>query len=135
MGYGQRLRIHSVLSHQQPPCQTLLDIVQPITRGCLRNLHSLNYGIAAQHQLQLWGGSQSVLQSCNLYSKPIPRDLDYRLKRASAKANGRWCSYKALIPHDPSFSGLSIFHYDYKRNQTSIREIREFYLSTPFVKD
>jgi hypothetical protein len=109
--------------------------VQPITRGCLRNLHSLNYRIAAQHQLKMRSGFQSVLQSCDLYTKPIPRDLYHRLKWAPAQANGRGCSDKALIANYARFGGLSIFHYDYKRNQTSIREIRKFYLSTPLVKD
>src|SRR5271157_2033407 len=135
MGDGQRLRIHSVLSHEQPPHKALLNAVQPITGGGLCNLHSLNYCIAAQHQLQVRSGFQSVLQSCDLYPKPIPRDLYHRLKRAPAQANRRWGSCKALIANYASFGGLSIFHYDYKRNQTSIRKIRRFYLSTPLVKD
>src|SRR5580704_4064137 len=109
--------------------------MKPITRGGLCNLHSLNYGIAAQHQLQVWSGFQSVLQSCDLYPKPIPRDLYHRLKRAPAQANGRRRSDKALIADYAGFDGLSIFHYDDKRNQTSIREIREFHLSTSFVKN
>jgi len=109
--------------------------MQPITRGCLCNLHSLNYCIAAQHQLQVWSGFQSVLQSCDRYPKPIPRDLYHRLKRAPTQANRRRCSCKALIANYAGFGGPSIFHYDYKRNQTSIREIHKFQLSTPLVKD
>jgi hypothetical protein len=109
--------------------------VQPITRGCLCNLHTPNYCIAAQQQLQIWSGFQSVLQSCDLYPKPIPRDLYHRPQRAPAQANNRRCSCKALIANYASFGGLSIFHYDYKRNQTSIREIGKFQLPTRLVKD
>jgi hypothetical protein len=100
--------------------------VQPITRRCLCNLHTLNCGIAAQHQLKVGSGLQSVLQSSDLYPKPVPRDLYHRLKRAPAQANSRQCSRKALISNYASFGRPSIFHYGYKRNQTSIREIRKF---------
>jgi hypothetical protein len=109
--------------------------VQPITRGCLCNLHTPNYGIAAQHQLKVWSGFQSVLQSSDLDPKTIPRDLYHRLKRGPAQANCRRCSCKALIANDAGFGGLSIFHYDYKRHQTSIREICKFQLSARLVKD
>jgi hypothetical protein len=109
--------------------------MQPITRGCLCNLHSPNYCIAAQHQLKVWSGFQSVLQSSNLYPKPISRDLYHRLKRAPAEANSRQCSCKALISDYASLGCFPIYHYDYKRNQTSIREIRKIYLSTRLVKD
>jgi len=109
--------------------------VQPITRGCLCNLHTPNCGIAAQNQLKAWSGFQSVLQSSDLYPEPISRDLYHRLKRAPAQANSRQCSCKALISNYASFGRFSIFHYDHKRNQTSIREIRKFQLSTRLVKD
>ena len=75
------------------------------------------------------------MQSSDLYPEPISRDLYHRLKRAPAQANSRQCSCKALIPNDARFGRFSIFHYDYKRNQTSIGEIRKFQLSTRFVKD
>jgi hypothetical protein len=113
----------------------VLNIVQPITRGCLCNLHSLNYCIPTQHQLQVRSGFQSALQSSDLYPKPIPRDLYHRPHRAPAQANRRRCSCKAFIANDAGFGGFSIFHYDYKRNQTSVREIRKFQLSTRLVKD
>src|ERR1700719_251478 len=82
-----------------------------------------------------WSRLQSVLQSSDLYPKPIPRDLYHRLKRAPAQANRRRCSCKTLIANDAGFGGLSIIHDDYKRNQTSIREISEVQLSTRLVKD
>ncbi len=109
--------------------------MQPITCGRLCNLHSLNYCIAAQHQLQVWGGFQSALQSYDFDPKPIPGDLYYRLKRAAAQANCRGRSGKALIANYAGFGSPSIFHYDYKRNQTSVREICKFQFSTPIVKD
>ncbi|HEX9110297.1 MAG TPA: hypothetical protein VF845_02370, partial [Terriglobales bacterium] len=80
-------------------------------------------------------GFQSVLQSPGLYPKPIPRDLYHRLKRAPAQANSRQGSCKALIANYARFRGSSIFHYDYKRNQASIWEVRKFQLSTRLVKD
>ena len=104
----------------------MLNIMQPITRGCLCNLHTPNCGIPAQNQLQVRSGLQSVLQSSGLYPKPIPGDLYHRSKRAPAQADRRQCSCKALISNYPGFGRSSIFHYDYKRNQTSIREIRKF---------
>jgi hypothetical protein len=85
--------------------------------------------------LKVWSGFQSVSQSCDPYPKPIPRDLYHRLKRAPAQANSRQCSCKALIANYAGFGRSSVFHYDYKRNQTSIREIRKFQLSTRLVKD
>jgi len=85
--------------------------------------------------LKVWSGFQSALQSSNFYPKPIPCDLHYRLKRAAAQANCGGCSCKALIANYAGFGGPSIFHYDYKRNQASIQEIRKFQLSTPIVKD
>jgi hypothetical protein len=103
----------------------MLNLVQPITRGCLCNLHSLDYCIAAQHQLKVWSGFHSVLQSSDLYPKPIPRDLYHRPKRAPVQANRRRYSCKALISNDTGFGGSSIFHRDYKRNQTAIREIHK----------
>jgi hypothetical protein len=99
--------------------------VQPITRGGLCNLHTPNCGIAAQNQLQVWSEFQSVLQSSDRYPKRIPRDLYHCSKRAPAQANGRQRSCKALVSNDASFGCFSVFHYDYKRNQTSIRKIRK----------
>jgi hypothetical protein len=100
--------------------------VKAITRGCLCNLHTPNHSVAVQHELQVWGGFQRILQSSNLYPKSVPRDLNHRPQRAPAQANNCCCSSKALIANDASFGGLSIFHYDDKRNQTSIREKRKF---------
>ena len=100
--------------------------MQPITRGCLCNLHSLNYCIPTQHQLQVRSGFQRILQSSNFYPKSVPRDLYHRPQRAPAQANNCWCSDKALIANYASFGGFSIFHYDDKRNQTAIKEIRKF---------
>jgi hypothetical protein len=100
--------------------------VQPITRGCLCNLHASNYCIAAQDQLEAWSGFQNVLQSYDLDPKTIPRDLYHRLKRGPVQTNSRRCSCKTLISNYASFGRFSIIHYDYKRNQTSIREIRKF---------
>ena len=99
------------------------------------NLHTPNCGIAAENQLKVWSGFQSVLQSSDLYPKPIPGDLYHRSKRAPAQANSRQRSGKALISNYPGFGRLSIFHYDYKRNQTSIRKVRKFQLPTRLVKD
>ena len=134
MSNGQRSRIHSVLGHEQPPGQALLNIVQPIARGCLRNLHPPNCGVAVQHQLQTWSGLQRILQGRNFYPKSVPRHLYYRPQRASAQANRRWSSAKALVANYPSFGRLAIFHYDHKRNQTSIQEIRKLQLCARFVK-
>jgi hypothetical protein len=61
--------------------------------------------------------------------------LHHRPQRAPAQANRRQCACKALLANYASFGGFSIFHYDYKRNQTSIREIRKFQFSTGLVKD
>jgi hypothetical protein len=109
--------------------------VQPITRGGLCNLHAPNYGIAVQNQLQVWTGLERTLQSSNFYPKSVPRDLNHRPQQTPAQANNRWCSREALIANYASFGGLSIFHYDDKRNQTSIQEIRKFQLSAALVKD
>src|SRR6202158_1284586 len=135
MSDGQQPGIHSILSHQQPPRKALLNIVQPLTRGCLCTLHTPNCYIAAQYRLKVCSRFQSVLQSSSLYPKPIPSDLYHRPQRAPAKANSLGCPRKALIAKYAGFGGLSIFHYDYKRNQTSVREIRTFQLSTRLVKD
>ena len=75
------------------------------------------------------------MQSPDLYPKPIPGDLYHRLKRAPGQANSRQCSCKALVSNYASFGRFSIFHYDYKRNQTSIRETHEFQCSTGLLKD
>jgi hypothetical protein len=91
----------------------------------LCNLHTPNYRIAAQYQLKVWSGFQSVLQSSGLDPKPIPRDLYHRPQRAPAQADRHQCSGKALISNYASFGCFSIFHYDHKRNQTSIQEIRK----------
>jgi len=101
----------------------------------LRNLHAPNCSIAAQHQLKVGSGFQSVLQSPDLYPKPIPRDLYHRLKRTPAQANRRQGPCKAFFSNYASFGRFSIFHYDYKRNQTAIREVCKFQLSTRLVKD
>jgi hypothetical protein len=85
--------------------------------------------------LQVWSGLQNVLQSSGLYPKPIPGDLYHRLKRAPAQANSRERSCEALISNDASFGRRSVFHYDYKRNQTSIREIGKFQLPTRLVEN
>ncbi len=109
--------------------------MQPIARRCLSNLHTPDYGTAVQHHVQAWSGFQGILQGSNFYPKPIPRDLYYCPQRAPAQANHRRCSCKALIANYASFGGLSIFHYDYQRNQTSIEEIRKLQPYTCLMKD
>ncbi|MFZ0938998.1 MAG: hypothetical protein WAN63_06175, partial [Candidatus Sulfotelmatobacter sp.] len=61
-------------------------------------------------------------------------DLYHPLKSAPVQANSRRYSRKTLLADDAGFSGLSVFHNDYQRNQTSIREIRKFQPSG-LVKD
>ena len=109
--------------------------MQPITRGCLRNLHTPNCSIAVHIYCRSGADSKLCLKLSHLYPKPIPRDLYHRLKRAPPQANSRQCSYKAFIADNASFGRFPIFHYDDKRNQTSIREIRKFQLFTLLVKD
>ncbi len=109
--------------------------MQPITRGSLCNLHTPNCGIAAQHQLQVGSGFQSVLQSSDLYPESISRDLYHSLKRTPAQANRRQGPCEAFFSNYASFGRFSILHYDYKRNQTAIREVGKFQLSTRLVKD
>jgi hypothetical protein len=70
-----------------------------------------------------------------LLRKSVPRDLFYRPQRTPAQANRCRRSCKALTTNYAGFGGSSIFHYDDKRNQTPVREIRKFYLSTRLVKD
>jgi hypothetical protein len=65
----------------------------------------------------------------------IPSDLYHRLQRAPAQANSRWCAGKAFVADYAGFRGIPIFHYDYQRNQTSIREMRKFQLPPSLVKD
>jgi hypothetical protein len=57
------------------------------------------------------------------------------MKRAPAQADSRQRAGEALISNYARFGRFSIFHYDYKRNQASIREIRKFQLFTRLVKD
>jgi hypothetical protein len=85
--------------------------------------------------LKVWSGFQSVSQSSDLYPKSIPRDLYHCPQRAHAQANSRRCSGKALIANYARFGGFPIFHYDYKRNQTSVQEICKFQLSARLVKN
>src|ERR1700733_2750808 len=75
MSDAQRPRSDSILSHQQPARQPLLNAVQPVTRGCLCNLHAPNCDIAVQQQSKVWCGLQSILQSSNSYPKSVSRDL------------------------------------------------------------
>jgi len=75
------------------------------------------------------------LQGSNFYPKSVPRDLYHRPQRAPAQANSRRCPGKALIANYASFGGSSILHYDYKRNQTPIREIRKLQPYPCLVKD
>ena len=49
--------VHAIVRHQQPSRETLLNIMQPVTRRCLSNLHSLNYCVAAQYCLKPWSRS------------------------------------------------------------------------------
>jgi hypothetical protein len=56
-------------------------------------------------------------------------------QQAPDQANRRRRSGEALIAHYARFGGFSIFHYDHKRNQTSIREKRKFQPSACLVKD
>ncbi|MGB7170920.1 MAG: hypothetical protein WBD32_18080, partial [Acidobacteriaceae bacterium] len=51
-----------------------------------------------------------------------------------AQANSRRYSRKALVTNDASFGSFSIFHYDDKGNQTSVREIHKSQFSR-LVKD
>jgi len=85
--------------------------------------------------MKVRSGPQSLLQRRDRHSKPIPCDLHDSLKGAFVQANSSQRSGKALIANDASFGRFSIFHHDYKRNQTSIREICKFQLSTGVVKD
>ena len=50
---GKRPGTHAVLSHQQPPRETLLYIVKAIARRGLRDLHSLKTRVPVQDHLQL----------------------------------------------------------------------------------
>ena len=83
----------------------------------------------------MWSGFQSILQCSNFYPKSVSRDVYHRPQRAPAQANGRRRTCEALIADYAGFGGSSILHYDDQRNQTPVREIRKFQLSTRLVKD
>src|SRR2546425_9865947 len=53
VGNGQQIGTHSILSYQQPPCEALLGVVQPIAHRCLCKLKPLKYCIAVQYPLEL----------------------------------------------------------------------------------
>ena len=55
VGHGNHGRIHSVLGHQQPSRQAHFNEMQPVTSNRLRDLHTLNRGVTAEHHLKLWG--------------------------------------------------------------------------------
>ncbi len=75
------------------------------------------------------------MQSSDLYPKTIPRDLYHRSKCAPAQADSRQRPRTAFISNYAGFGRFSIFHYDHERNQTSVRKVCEFQLSTRLVKD
>jgi hypothetical protein len=69
--------MHPILSHQQPPRETLLYIVQPIARRGLCHLHPLKPRVPAQDHLQLRSRPQNAFQRISRYSEAIAGDLDY----------------------------------------------------------
>src|ERR1039458_1229661 len=71
MSDGQHPGIPSILSHQQPPRKALLNIVQPITRGGLCNLHSPNYFIRIP-QGAVRANCSSYGQTLQLHTVPTP---------------------------------------------------------------
>jgi len=70
-------QIHPILSHQQPPRETLLYIVESIARRSLCNLHPLKSRVPAQDHLQLRSRPQNAFQRISHHSEAIAGDLDY----------------------------------------------------------
>jgi hypothetical protein len=70
-------QIHPILSHQQPPRETLLYIVESIARRSLCDLHALQPRMPAQDHLQLRSRPQNAFQRISHHSEAIAGDLDY----------------------------------------------------------
>jgi hypothetical protein len=76
MGDRKYSQIDPILSHQQPPREALLYIVESIARCGLCDLHPLKPGMPAQGHLQLRSRPQNAFQRIPHHSKAIAGDLD-----------------------------------------------------------
>ena len=68
-------QFHPILSHQQPTRETLLNIVEPIARRGLCNLHPLKPRMPAQDHLQLRSRAQNAFQRISHHSEAVAGDL------------------------------------------------------------
>lgn len=55
-------RLNAILRQQQPTCEPLFDCVQPVARGRLRNLHTIDNGEAAEAHQDIWKSTKQGLQ-------------------------------------------------------------------------
>src|SRR4051812_12884129 len=125
VGNRENLGFNAVLGHQQPASEALLDAMETIARGSLRDLQSEDNCVALQHALELRSGRKHFAQDADRNPESIAGNLHNFQKRTADQSGHRGNTYESFASYQPGFDGFSAAEDNHQGNQAFVQEVRE----------
>jgi hypothetical protein len=123
-----------VVGHEQPAGQSLLDFVEAIAGGGLRNLHALEDSVAIQAHLELGSRLERRLKRTRGDAEAVARNLYDDAKRAPIETDGQSGADRPFASHDSCFDFPSAAHGNDNGGQAAIEKVYEELLFARLVK-
>lgn len=124
----------AVVGHEEPARESLLHFVEAIAGGGLRDLHTLEDGVAVEAHLKLGSGLEGGLKGLSSDAEAVALDLYDDAKRASVQTDGEGSANSAFATYDAGLDCSSSAHGDDDRSQAAIEEMNEMLLSVRLVE-
>jgi hypothetical protein len=116
-------RADAVVGHEEPAGEALLHFMKAIARGGLRDLHTLQDGVAVEAHLKLGSGLESGLQRASGDAEAVALDLYDHPKRTLVQTDGQCGAYRAFATHDAGFDGPATTHGNDDGRQTTVQKM------------
>src|SRR5437016_361387 len=122
---GQRdpLGINSVLAHEKPARQPLVEFMQAVAGRDLGYLQPLRQNVPIEMRLEFRRQRQNCFQCLRWKSEPAAGNLHNRAKRAARYSHRERSANHSFFAHQPDFDTLAILDQYDQRDHPLIREI------------
>ena len=127
--------MEAVLAHQQPAGQALINSVQPVAGGELRNLHAMHEGKTAQLRAQPRSGKQNILKHFRADAHAASRHLHDGPEDLETKSLGKRHPYHAFLADDTDFHTSPIVTESDQRRHAVVQKIGKLNFFAGFLQD
>jgi hypothetical protein len=131
MSHDKLVGLELIVIDQQPSAKLLLDIMEPVAHGGLRDLGHQRLSIEQQQSLKHSAPGKFGSHGIRSHPDGAPAALDYRPVCRRLAAHKKGDSDEAVVPGDSYLGGPAIFHNIQQRNY---RRCRKIYVRHPVAR-